>query len=83
MGAGRILCRDYYRVGVAFSTNENTGDNSVFGSSHLVLAMNGDSPCVTVLMEGLVEGEATEFLPLFRCDAKEIMLIDECRGGVL
>ena len=77
MGAGGILCRDYDWVGVALSTDEDTGNNSILGGSYLVLAMDGDSPSVAIIMELLMEGEDAEFLWLLRCDAKEIMLIDE------
>jgi hypothetical protein len=59
MGAGGILCRDYDWVGVTFSTNENTGNKPVLGGSYFVLATDGDNPSVAIIMELLMEGEAT------------------------
>jgi len=82
MGARGILFGDNDWVRVALSSNENTCDNPVFGFVTLVPAVDGDSPCIAIFVEFLVEGEATELLLLLRCDTKEIMLIDECRCEV-
>ena len=45
----------------------------------LVPAVDGDSSCIAILVEFLVKGEATELLSLLGSNAKEVVLVDECR----
>ena len=43
-------------------------------------AVDGDRTSVAVVMENLVQCQATELLSLLGCYAKEIMLINECES---
>ena len=75
MGAGSILRRDYDWVGVAFSTNENSSDESVFSRGSSVATEDGDSTSQACIMEDLFQGDSIKLI-LFSCsDAQNVMLV--------
>ena len=57
MGAGSILCWNNDGVGVAFSTNKDTGDELIFGSSKLVPAQDRDGVSIAVVNKVLSESD--------------------------
>ena len=57
MEARSILCWDYDWVGVALSTNEDTGKEAVFSCGELVLAQNRDGTGSAVAIKFLSESD--------------------------